>query len=88
VWKPVREASLRRDVPIAVCGIDAETFEIISQDEVSVATSRDRVDALVYRQLPPVISRAHERLVLLGGLGNPASPIPPWTLFQGRVVWL
>ncbi|MEF3697736.1 TolB family protein [Desulfolutivibrio sp.] len=85
VWKPVREASLGHDVPITVYGIDAETLEIVSQDVVSVASSRDRIDALImYRQLPPVFSKAQKRLDLLGGrLGDPASPKPPRTLFQG-----
>lgn len=85
VWEPVRQASLGREAPITVYGVDSGTLEIVSQDSVSVSTSRDRVDALVmYRQLPPVFSLAQKRLDLLGGrLGDPASPGAPRTLFQG-----
>jgi len=85
VWEPVRQASLGRELPITVYGVDSEALEIVSQDSVSVSTSRDRVNALVmYRQLPPVFSLAQKRLDLLGGrLGDPASSGAPRTLFQG-----
>ncbi|QLA17007.1 TolB family protein [Desulfolutivibrio sulfoxidireducens] len=85
IWRMVRAATRERQAVITVHGVDSGTFQVVSQDCVSVSTSRDRVGALImYRQLPPVFSFAEKRLDLVGGrLGDPASPDPPKVLFQG-----
>ncbi len=85
IWRMVRAATRERQAVITVHGVDSGTFQVVSQDCVSVSTSRDRVDALImYRQLPPLFRVAEAQPDLISGrLADPASPDTPRVLFQG-----